>query len=50
MMESNNITMVTIGPLTNFAAAIMKEPKIIEKVSERVLMGGAINPPVIRGR
>lgn len=34
------ITLVTIGPLTNIAAAIIKEPKIIENVKEIIMMGG----------
>lgn len=34
------ITLVTIGPLTNIAAAIIKEPKIIENVMEIIMMGG----------
>jgi len=50
IMESDDVIMVTIGPLTNFAAAIIKEPKIVKKISEYVLMGGAINPPIIKGK
>jgi len=34
------ITLVTIGPLTNIAAAIIKEPKIIENMKEIIMMGG----------
>lgn len=35
-------TLVTIGPLTNIAMAIRKEPKIIPAIQEMVIMGGAI--------
>lgn len=34
------ITIVPIGPLTNLAVAIRKQPEIIEKIKEIVLMGG----------
>lgn len=35
-------TLVAIGPLTNIAMAIRKEPKIIPAIQEMVIMGGAI--------
>lgn len=35
------ITLVPIGPLTNIALAMRKEPRIIERVREVVLMGGS---------
>lgn len=34
------ITLVPTGPLTNIALAMIKEPKIIPKIKEIVLMGG----------
>ncbi|OGK64517.1 hypothetical protein A2313_04775 [Candidatus Roizmanbacteria bacterium RIFOXYB2_FULL_41_10] len=37
------ITLVTLGPLTNIAMAIQKEPKTMIKVKEIIIMGGAIN-------
>ena len=40
MENPGEITLVTIGPLTNIAAAIIKEPKIIENVKGIVMMGG----------
>lgn len=40
MKNPGEITLVTIGPLTNIAAAIIKEPKIIENLKEIVMMGG----------
>lgn len=40
--ESGEITLVPTGPLTNIAIALLKEPKIKNKISEIVLMGGAV--------
>lgn len=36
------MTLVCIGPLTNVAVAIRKEPRILRSVKEVVIMGGAI--------
>lgn len=36
-----SITLVPTGPLTNVAAALVKEPLIVPKIREIVLMGGA---------
>jgi purine nucleosidase len=41
----NEITMITLGPLTNIAKAIQKNPEIVKQVKEIVIMGGAINVP-----
>lgn len=42
LMESQgDITLVPIGPLTNIATAMRMEPKILPKIKEIVLMGGA---------
>ncbi|MEK0152006.1 nucleoside hydrolase [Tetragenococcus halophilus] len=41
--EPNTITLVPTGSLTNIALAVKKEPKIIERVKEIVLMGGGFN-------
>ena len=39
------ITLCPIGPLTNIALALVKEPKIVSGIREIVLMGGAaLNP------
>ena len=35
------MTLVPTGPLTNIALAVRKEPRIVERVAEVVLMGGA---------
>ena len=42
LSSQNEITLVAIGPLTNVAMAIRKEPRIVEKVKEVFIMGGAI--------
>jgi purine nucleosidase len=39
--EPGSVTLVPVGPLSNIAMAIRKEPRIIERVREVVLMGGA---------
>lgn len=36
------VTLVPIGPLTNLARALQKEPGIVERVREVVMMGGAV--------
>jgi purine nucleosidase len=36
------ISLVAIGPLTNVALAIRKQPRIVEAVREVIIMGGAI--------
>lgn len=38
--EPKTITLVPVGPLTNIALAVRKEPRIVERVREVVLMGG----------
>ncbi|MCX8170743.1 MAG: nucleoside hydrolase [Candidatus Bathyarchaeota archaeon] len=40
MSMKNEITLVAIGPLTNLATAIIREPKITENVKEIIVMGG----------
>lgn len=39
------ITLVTIGPLTNVAAALDREPRVAETVPRIVMMGGAATVP-----
>ena len=41
MSSSGDITLVPTGPLTNIAMAMRLEPKIVPKIQEIVLMGGA---------
>lgn len=40
-----NLTIVAIGPLTNLALAMKKNPKLMRKVGRIVTMGGAIRVP-----
>ena len=44
LMEAGdtNITLCALGPLTNLAMAIVKEPRILPKVREVVMMGGSL--------
>ncbi|MCI0609236.1 MAG: nucleoside hydrolase [Anaerolineae bacterium] len=42
LAEPNKISIFPIGPLTNIAMAIRKEPKFAKAVRELVIMGGAI--------
>jgi purine nucleosidase len=39
--RDNSITLVPTGPLSNIGRAIMKQPAILPKIREIVLMGGA---------
>jgi len=41
LASDGDITLVPIGPLTNIAAAMRMEPKILPKIQQIVLMGGA---------
>ena len=40
--EPNQISIFPIGPLTNIALAIRKEPEFVKNVKELVIMGGSI--------
>jgi purine nucleosidase len=40
-MENPGLQVITLGPLTNLALALAKEPGIAEKISRCVVMGGA---------
>jgi purine nucleosidase len=44
MQYPGEITLIPIGPLTNIALAIIREPQIIGKVKEIIAMGGVMNP------
>lgn len=39
--EPGSVTLVPTGPLTNIGLAIRKEPKIVDRVKQVVLMGGS---------
>ncbi len=41
LASDGDITLVPVGPLSNVAAAMQKEPRIIERIPELVIMGGA---------
>lgn len=41
--EPGTVTLVPTGPLTNIAMAVRKEPRIVERVKEIVLMGGGVH-------
>lgn len=41
--EPGTVTLVPTGPLTNIAMAVRKEPRIVERVKEVVLMGGGVH-------
>lgn len=38
--ESGSITLCALGPLTNLALALVREPRIVPRIREIVLMGG----------
>jgi purine nucleosidase len=42
MSNSGEITLVAVGPLTNVAMAIRKEPMFVKSLKELIIMGGAI--------
>ena len=41
LASDGDISLVPVGPLTNIATAMQKEPRILEKIPEIVIMGGA---------
>ena len=45
MSRPGEVTLVAIGPLTNLAIAIRKEPRIVQNVKEVFIMGGAVQHP-----
>lgn len=46
----NQITLVTLGPLSNIARAFLKDPKLPSLIRQIVMMGGAINVPGNKNR
>ena len=42
LLENENVTMVTTGPMTNLALAIQHNPSILSHIKEIVLMGGSL--------
>ncbi len=45
MEAPGKLTLVAIGPLTNIACALAKEPRIAQCIRELVIMGGALHVP-----
>jgi inosine-uridine nucleoside N-ribohydrolase len=45
----HEITLVPVGPLTNIALAVLKDPSIVPLVKEVVLMGGSISGGNVNG-
>jgi len=46
----NQITIIALGPLTNLAQAIQKDPSIIPMIQSIIIMGGAIEVPGNKNR
>lgn len=42
IMNVDDVTLIATGPLTNIAAAINREPRIVERVKELCIMGGSV--------
>jgi purine nucleosidase len=45
MRSQEPVTLVAVAPLTNVAIAIRREPRIVERVGEVIVMGGAFDVP-----
>lgn len=43
--QPGEITLLAVGPLTNLALALQKEPQIAAAIQEVVIMGGAVDTP-----
>lgn len=44
------VTILALGPLTNIAQALLREPLVVEDIAEIVMMGGAIDVPGNKNR
>lgn len=42
VMNTDDVTLIATGPLTNIASAINREPRIVERVKELSIMGGSV--------
>ena len=48
--SAGDIVLCPVGPLTNIAMAILREPRIVERIPEIVIMGGAHDHGNVVGR
>lgn len=42
VMSTDDVTLIATGPLTNIAAALNREPRLVERVKEICVMGGSV--------
>ena len=42
VMSTDHVTLIATGPLTNIADAIIREPKIVDRVDDLFIMGGSV--------
>lgn len=42
VMSTDDVTLIATGPLTNIAAAINREPRIVDRLREICIMGGSV--------
>ena len=45
LARPGELTLIALGPLTNVAEALRREPRLAEEVAEIVVMGGAVEAP-----
>ena len=45
LSRPGELTLIALGPLTNVALALRREPRLAEEVAEIVVMGGAVQAP-----
>lgn len=50
LVKSGDVTIVALGPLTNIASCIARDPETMRKVKEIYIMGGAIRCPGNKNR
>lgn len=43
VMNNENVTVITTGPMTNLALAIRLEPRILTRIEEVIFMGGSVD-------
>lgn len=48
--ENDSVTLVTLGPLTNIARAIQKNPEVMTRLDQIIMMGGAVKVPGNKNR